>query len=299
MRLDSSFVPNKNVFHQTDDRVFVSKNAAVVDLLKIVDVAAKTDSPVLITGEVGSGKEFFARMLHFNFNGTRREKPFVRINCVRDDFSRINQANDGTLFFAEVGFLSLKAQMGVVHLFGDARIVASSSQNLNALVQQGKFNAELLSLFQVVLLRIPPLRERREDIVPLAEFFLEHFSSEVKKDFQGFSPEAKKMLMAYYWPGNVRELKNVVERACVLGEGPFIKMADLQLGSVESAMPPSISAFFMPDGQKTLREASFAFKKCYVKSVLDSAGSQTKAAKILGIQRTYLSRLLVGLGIRN
>lgn len=223
---------------------FKSKSAVLADLFKIVEIAANTESPVLITGEAASEKEFFARMLHFD--GVRREKPFVLLNCattaatVQDEFlACVKSAGEGTLFLDEVALLSPQTQQNLLRLVQNknecgARIVAASRYNLEQTVLQGGFNKELLSILSGVVLRVPALGER-------------------------------------------------------LSGTPDFEKAGL----------PAFSALFASGGHKSLKDAENIFKKNYIESVLQTTKyNQTKAAEILAIQRTYLSRLLTELGIR-
>ena len=176
------------------------------------------------------------------------------------------------------------------------------------MVSEGLFRSDLYYRLNVVPLNIPPLRERKDDIQPLASFFLDKFSRETKKNFTGFSNTALRSLYEYYWPGNVRELENSVERACVLGKPPLIQADDLRIspsvfensckdndGSLCSKLASEISE----NSDKSLKTALDKFKAAYLKKIHEETSwNQTEAAKILGIQRTYVSRLLNELNIR-
>lgn len=259
------------------------------DLLKVADAAAKSSSPVLITGEAGVEKDFFARRIHSE--GSCAEKTFFRIECFSGGRIQFEKAASGTLFLDGLEFLAGDAQARLLSLLRagkiGARVISFSSENLERLVQKGEFLADLFFCLSVIEIRIPPLRERREDIVPYGEFFLKKFSAEQDRPFSAFSAEAEALMRGYSWPGNVRELENAVQRACLLGMPPEIGAGDFQLKGEDVS------------GGQTLKEAVNAFKKRYVTEVLSkTAGNQTRAAKILGIQRTYLSRLLAELDIR-
>lgn len=321
---------------------FVAKSASVLDLIRVIDEVAKTNTTILITGESGVGKELFAEQLHKK--SARREKPFVRVNCaalsptlleselfghvkgaftdaVSDRIGRFEAADGGTIFLDEIGELSLDLQAKLLRVLQerkfekvgsnetlsvDVRVVAATNRNLEQMVSDGLFRSDLYYRLNVVPLNIPPLRERKDDIEPLASFFLDKFSGETKKNFTGFSNSAMNALYSYYWPGNVRELENSIERACVLGKPPLVQADDLRINASVSAERndenDSFSDFAaeVSDGDdKTLKTAINRFKAAYIKKILnETSWNQTEAGKILGIQRTYVSRLLNELNIR-
>lgn len=322
---------------------FVAKSKSVVDLLRIIKEVAQTNTTILITGESGVGKELFAEQLHIN--SSRAEKPFIRVNCaalspslleselfghvkgaftdaVSDRIGRFEAANGGTLFLDEIGELPLDLQAKLLrvlqeHSFErvgsnktvtvDVRIVAATNRNLEDMVSNGTFRSDLYYRLNVVPINIPPLRERKEDIEPLACFFLNKFKIETKKNFEGFSQEAVSSLYDYYWPGNVRELENSIERACVLGTPPLVQAQDLRLNYVcENKIEGQGKSEFelyaneaYEDEDKTLKTALNKFKSAYVKKILqENNWNQTAAGKVLGIQRTYVSRLLNELHLR-
>ncbi|MBQ0050674.1 MAG: sigma 54-interacting transcriptional regulator [Treponema sp.] len=338
---DQISVLSSKIANGSDYHSFVAKSPAVIDLLKIIDEVAKTNTTILITGESGVGKELFAEQLHIR--SPRAGKPFIRVNCaalsgslleselfghvkgaftdaVSDRIGRFEAANGGTLFLDEIGELPLDLQAKLLrvlqeHKFErvgsnetisvDVRIVAATNRNLEEMVNQGKFRSDLYFRLNVVPLNVPPLRERKEDIEPLALFFLEKFKVETKKNFEGFSQTAVKTLYDYYWPGNVRELENSIERACVLGTPPLIQTENLRISSVESVSSDSDNgiealAEEIYDGEdRTLKTALNKFKAAYIKKILqENSWNQTVAGKILGIQRTYVNRLLNELNIR-
>ncbi len=325
---------------------FVAKNAAVLNLLHVVEQVAVTNSSVLITGESGVGKELFAEQLHLK--SPRAEKAFVRVNCaalspalleselfghvrgaftdaVQDRKGRFEMADGGTLFLDEIGELPLDLQAKLLRVIQsrsfervgssetitvDVRIIAATNRNLEQMVQDGDFRSDLFYRLNVLPINIPPLRERKEDIEPLASYFLQKFAAETKKNFTGFSQTAMRTLFDYYWPGNIRELENCIERSCVFGTPPVIQAVDLGITSapenittVDSALATDYETLaddIASSGEdKTLKTAVNAFKRAYVIKILnETAWNQTKAGKILGIQRTYVSRLLNELHIR-
>ncbi|MCR5171859.1 MAG: sigma-54-dependent Fis family transcriptional regulator [Treponema sp.] len=340
---DNISVLQSNVASGTEYHSFVAKSAQVLDLLHVIDEVATANTTILITGESGVGKELFAEQIHLKSN--RNGKPFIRVNCaalspalleselfghvkgaftdaVSDREGRFEAADGGTLFLDEIGELPLELQAKLLrvlqnHSFErvgssktinvDVRIVAATNRDLEKMVSEGTFRSDLYYRLNVMPLNIVPLRERKEDILPLAQFFLTKFSNETKKNFEGFSTSAINALYAYYWPGNVRELENSVERACVLGKPPYIQAEDLRISSAGAGAADTKTCFDKiasevlegSDGDRSLKTAINKFKAAYVKKVLnETSWNQTEAGKILGIQRTYVSRLLNELHIR-
>jgi len=293
-------------------REFVARSEPMRELVKLIGRAATTDATVLITGETGTGKEEVARALHQH--GTRAAKPFVAINCaaiprelleselfghVRGAFTGatatragiFQQADGGTLLLDEIGDMSadLQAKLlrvleeGVIVPVGgerslavDVRILAATHRDLEQRVRDGAFRQDLYYRLNVIHLRIPPLRARREDIVPLAEHFLALAGDPPKSLTAG----ARRALEAHGWPGNVRELRNVIERASVLTRGAQIDTADLGLGG-GSAAPGSESAD-LPTALSRL-EADMIRK-----ALTDAGGNRAEAARRLGIRRQLL-----------
>ena len=313
---------------------FISKSPVISDLLDVVDQVARTNSSVLILGESGVGKELFAEQLHLK--SPRARKPFIRVNCaalspllleselfghVKGAFTdavsnrkgRFEMADGGTIFLDEIGELPLDLQVKLLRVIQsknfervgssetitvDVRIVAATNRDIEKMVQEGTFRSDLYYRLNVLPIYVPPLRQRKEDIEPLAMYFLRKFSVETKKHFTEFCDLSLDALYSYYWPGNVRELENTIEQACVLGHPPTIKLADLRLNTKKNTEETCVS--FMDDEEdKTLKTAINRFKKSYVTRILEQTSwNQTEAGKILGIQRTYVSRLINELGIR-
>lgn len=342
---DKISVLQRNIANGSAYHPFVAKSFAVLDLLHVIDEVSKTNTTILITGESGVGKELFAEQIHLRSD--RAQKPFVRVNCaalsqslleselfghvkgaftdaVCDRKGRFEVADGGTIFLDEIGELPLDLQAKLLRVLqnrtfervgssetvsADVRVVAATNKDLSKMVSEGTFREDLFYRLNVMPLTIPPLRERKEDLLPLAKFFLSKFAEETKKNFQGFTAAAEKVLLEYYWPGNVRELENSVERACVLGKPPFIQAEDLRLNIpiVSGAGDVKTSGFETladeiansADGDRSLKTALNKFKTAYVKKILDETSwNQTAAGKILGIQRTYVSRLMNELHIR-
>ncbi len=310
-----------------DYHEFIGKSPAIVDLLKVIDQVAATNASVLIQGESGVGKELVAERIHKLSD--RVKKPFVCVNCaalspqlleseifghVRGAFTdavsnrigRFEMADGGTIFLDEIGEMSLDLQAKLLRVIQfkqfervgssesitvDIRIIAATNRNLEDLVSNGLFRSDLFFRLNVLPIHVLPLRNRQDDIELLAEFFLRKFSVETNKQFTQFSSAALKALKSYQWPGNVRELENSIERACVLGTPPEVTEHDLRLNSGVK------NDYIFND--TSLKNAVNNFKKNYLIHVLEQCNwNQTEAAKLLDVQRTYVSKLISELDIR-
>lgn len=321
---------------------FVVKSPVIQDLMVYVKKAAVTNSSVLITGESGVGKELFAEQIYLNSN--RVNKPFVRVNCAAlsetlmeselfghekgaytsaesSKKGRFEIADGGTIFLDEVGEIPLHLQPKLLRIIQDkqfervgsaesisvdVRIIAATNRNLEEMVQNGLFREDLFFRLNVLPIRIPPLRARPDDIIPIAESFLKKYSNEYGKRFTGFSESAAEALQGYLWPGNVRELDNTVARACILGTEPIIMKDDFRLSINDSCVKQEndngnteLASVIFNGEDKTLKNALNIFKRTYLLKILEECKwNQTKAGKVLGIQRTYVSRLMNELHIR-
>ena len=290
----------------------VFSSDAMRQLLGIVEKVAVTDATVLITGESGTGKEVIARAIHHY--SARSSKSWVDINCAalpenlleselfgheRGAFSGADSAkaglfelaHKGTLFLDEIGDLDLRMQVkllrvldgaayyrvgGLKKVSADVRLVAATNQDLKAAVREGRFRNDLYHRLSQIRLHVPPLHERPDDILPLAEHYLALQRSGLR-----FSPDAAEMLRRYAWPGNVRELRNVAVRAAVFAVGPEITAADLPEEFTEIA--------FSSDLQK-LAALPELEKSAIGKALEHSCGHQQRAADELGISRRTLQR---------
>jgi DNA-binding NtrC family response regulator len=308
-------------------RIVFGKSANMNRAVEMAKKAAQSSSTVLLLGESGTGKEIFARAIH-NWS-ERRDKPFVAINCVglarelleselfgheKGAFTGANElkkgkielAHAGTVFLDEIGDISAEIQTKLLRFLQerefervggtktvgvDVRIIAATNRDLDAAVKQGRFREDLFYRLNVIPISLPPLRERKEDIAPLASYFLHRFASETKKSFTEITPEAQQQLLAYDWPGNVRELANLIERAVVLGQGPKLTPADLP--SIASAPKPMTAKDVF-----SYREAIDGYRReVILKALAQTQGNRAAAARVLGLQRTYLSRLIKSLRI--
>ncbi|HOX92323.1 MAG TPA: sigma 54-interacting transcriptional regulator [Spirochaetales bacterium] len=306
----------------------IAKSPDFLEKLELIERIAKTDSSVLILGESGVGKELIAEQVHLK--SSRRNGPFVRVNCaalpeglletelfghVRGAFTdavqnrrgRFEVANGGTIFLDEIGDMPLPLQAKLLRVLQqktfepvgssdtmtvDVRIVAATNRDIDNLVKSGEFRSDLYYRLNVLPIYVTPLRQRKEDILALADFFLKRFSRETKKQFVGFSDQAVELMLSYPWPGNVRELENAVERAVVIARDKTIGAQDLQLAGTQDTQDEFHG--------KNLKDALTIFKKHFIVSALtEHQWNQTETAKVLDIQRTYLSRLIKELGIAN
>src|SRR5471030_222399 len=249
----------------------VGQSAALQHVLDIVKKVAKSNTTVLIRGETGTGKELIAGATHHN--SLRNNLNFVKVNCAalqenlleselfghekgaftgadKQRIGRFEQADGGTLFLDEIGDMSPSTQAKILRVLQeheferlggtrtlrvDVRLIAATNRDLPGMVQAGQFREDLYYRLNVVSIEMPPLRERKDDIVPLALTFIRKFASELKKKIDGLEPDAQKLLMRYNWPGNIRELENTIERAMLLAEGKTIVGIDLRLGEVPTA----------------------------------------------------------------
>jgi Nif-specific regulatory protein len=331
-----SFKKVKDELFRLQDRVesdsgfhkLIHQSTDVEKLLKITDRVSQSDSPVLITGESGVGKELFAEQVHLR--SARKNDVFVRLNCAaipedlleselfghvkgaftdaqNDRLGRFSMADGGSIFLDEIGEISLSVQAKLLRVLQnrqfeplgssetvsvDVRIIAATNRNLENMVEKGTFREDLYYRLNVLPIAIPPLRDRVDDIPVLVEYFLNKYTAKNRTEIKGLSDDAQEMMMSYAWPGNIRELENVIERAVIVSSGNLIRTEDLLLSREKER---GISGF----GGKTLKEAVNLFKKNYIKRMLNSCdNNQTEAAGLLGIQRTYLSRLIKELEIK-
>jgi len=305
----------------------VAGSPAMRELIPLLGRLAEAKSPVLLEGESGTGKDLVAHWLHYG--GPRRDGPLIKVHCPsipgelleselfghekgaftdarQTKVGKIELAAGGTLYFDQVQDLTLALQakllrvvedrrferLGGTHTFEiDVRFVASSTQDLAESVKAGRFREDLFHRLNVVRLRLPPLRNRREDILPLAELFLARERERKATTAARFAPETAEALKGYHWPGNVRELRSVVERAALYSSGEEVALAALPGHLLEQ--PATLWAG--RDRRPSLKDV----EQTYIRYVLDQVGgSQTKAAAILGISRKALWEKRRRYGIR-
>jgi two-component system, NtrC family, response regulator HydG len=304
----------------------VGKSPAIHRLLALVERVAPRDTTVMITGESGTGKELIARALHQK--SPRRDRPFVAVNCaalsetlfeselfghekgaftgaVSLKHGRFEIAQGGTIFLDEVGELALGLQAKLLRVLQqrefervggtqahplDIRVIAATNRDLSVDVREGKFREDLFHRLNVVNLESPPLRERKEDIPLLAQYFLQRSAERCKRQMLGISKDAEELLMQYNWPGNVRELENAMERAVVLGVSEWVLLEDLPESLLETAPRES--------GAKYHNSVSDAKREAIIDAYVQGNGDYKKAAALLGLHPNYLLRLVRNLKLR-
>lgn len=299
----------------------IGESPAMKRIYELIEMVAPTDATVLITGESGTGKEVVARAIHEA--SPRRLMPFMAIHCgsltetlleselfghERGAFTgaqarrkgKFEATEGGTVFLDEIGDISLKTQTDLLRVLQDKEIVrigstapfkvdfrcvAATNRDLEAMVKEGTFRFDLFYRLNVVSIHLPPLRERREDIPPLTQHFLEKHAKALNKPVAGISPDAMSLLMNYHWPGNVRELENAIERALVIGKGPEIIPSDFPM---QSAAPHPASGRRLED-----------VARAHIERVLEEAGwNLTRVAEILAIDRSTLYSKIKAYGLK-
>ena len=299
---------------------FVAKSRVMKRVLDVIQSITNSDCNVLLTGESGVGKGLIAKIIHYS--SARMNKPFLGLNCAifteellaselfgheRGAFTGaatakrglIEVADTGTLFLDEIAEMSPAIQAKLLKVIEDkefmrvggtrlikvdVRLIAATNQNLSALIKEGKFREDLYYRLNVMDIFIPPLRERREDIIPLTKHFLQHYAKKENKKISDFSKEALDTLLSYGFPGNVRELENIIERAVILEKASTIR---------PESLPQTIKLFevetISPNRVKTIDELN----REYAEKILDYVdNNRSKASELLGISRTSLWRIL-------
>jgi two-component system response regulator AtoC len=322
------------------DVIAVSRKMS--DLMGFVHkVAASEASTILIQGESGTGKDLIAKAIHYQ--SSRQDKPFVAINCSAipetlmeaelfghekgafTDAKAMKKglfevADRGTLFLDEIGELSpfLQAKLlrvledqvirrvgGIKDMQVDVRVIAASNRDLERAVQEGQFRQDLFYRLTIISIYIPPLRERKDDILPLVEFFIDHYNRKFRKSIRGLDENTRKLLLNHDWPGNVRELKNAIERAMILEDEPVLRPIYLpfsvaqqhaHMTAFEHMSPAagsittlpngrSLPKLSIPEGGTSLEEVEHALVEMALRQ---ANGNQTHAAKLLDISRDAL-----------
>src|ERR1700752_1019695 len=300
----------------------IGDGAAMQRIYHFISKVAPTDATVLISGESGTGKELAARAIHRN--SKRAQKPFMAVNCAalneslleselfgheKGSFTgafaqkkgRLEIADAGTVFLDEIGELTPPLQVkllrvlqerqfervgGTTTIKVDLRLIAASNKNLEEAIETGQFRQDLYYRLNVVSLEMPALRDRREDIMLLANYFADKYGTRCNRKLKGFSPEARACLTAYDWPGNVRELENTIERAVVLGTTEWILPEDLP----EAVLEAKVTA----DGSSTTYHKAVVQnkKEMILRAFEDANHNHAEAARLLGIHPNYLQRLI-------
>lgn len=282
----------------------------VEELKKISTVLCKNNASVLLKGEKGTGRRQFAFLVHLQ--GKNNPEDFFEHNCrvysereTERFFELISLLPSfdflgKTIFISNADNLSAPLQEKLLVLLKSVReerknirFIFSTEVNIEDKIEQGLFLQDLYQLMSTVPVNMIPLRQRKDDILPIADYYFAKLSTVSGVGFKGFSEEALEVMKNYFWPGNIAELKNAVERAFIVGEPPYIKTSDMAIALADSL--PSVET----GEDKSLKTAVNAFKKSYVTKILEENNwNQTKTAKVLGIQRTYVIRLIDELQIR-
>ncbi|MGD2295443.1 MAG: sigma-54 dependent transcriptional regulator [Candidatus Aminicenantes bacterium] len=289
----------------------IAKSAKMLRIIELIKTVAPSNATVLIVGSTGTGKEVIARAIHHQ--SPRQNKPFITTSCAalpeslleselfgheKGSFTgaaerkkgKFEAAHRGTLFLDEIGEIDANTQVHLLRALEekkitrigsneeidvDVRLIAATNRDLKTMVKQEQFREDLYYRLNVVTIHVPPLKERKEDILPLAEFFLKKYAQENNPDVKTFSPEVVKFMLNYSWPGNVRELENMIERGVILSKDCAISLDELPQDIIHP----------IPEEEKTVE----AVTRNHILGVLEETGGNiTKAAKILGIQRMTL-----------
>jgi transcriptional regulator with PAS, ATPase and Fis domain len=300
---------------------FIGMNETVLDVIALAAKAAKVQSTVLIIGRSGTGKEVIAEGIHLA--SPRVKGPFIKVNCaaipanllesdlfghekgaftgaIKRKLGKFELANGGTIFLDEIGEMDLGMQTKLLRVLQtsnfervggeetiavNVRVVAATNRDLEVMVKEGRFREDLYYRLNVIPLLLPPLKDRKDDIPLLVDYFLKKFNHDFGKAIQGIKASTMDALIGYDWPGNVRELKNIIERFVALADGDYIELSDLPVtirqkmdgnfNDNEEAIPTSII-----QGDVFLLEE---YEKQIIKAALDKYGSYTAAGKVLGI----------------
>mgnify|MGYP005842640287 CR=1 FL=1 len=291
---------------------FIFKTKKMEEIFNIVKKIAHTDSTVLIYGESGTGKEMIANLIWQHSN--RKDAPFIALNCAtlsenlieselfghergaftnafQTKYGIVEVADRGTLFLDEIGEtpIGLQAKLlrfldsgefrrigGNKTLKADVRVITATNKDIGELARKGEFRQDLYYRLNVINITIPPLRDRKEDIPELADYFLKRYTNKLSKTIKGIDSNAMNILMNYHWPGNVRELENVIERAVILSDTDFIRPEDISISQV-------------PDKEEGKLSSLDDVERSYILKVLKETGwNQSKASQILGIDRKTL-----------
>jgi two-component system response regulator AtoC len=327
----------------------VGKSQKMIELMNFVrKVAASEATTILIQGESGTGKDLIAKSIHYESH--RQDKPFVAINCSaipetlmeaelfgheKGAFTDAKQmkkglfeaADGGTLFLDEIGELSPLLQAKLLRVLEDqvirrvggirdmqvnVRVIAASNRDLEKAVREAEFRQDLYYRLAIIAIFIPPLRDRKEDILPLVDFFIERYNRTFKKSIRGITDDTRRLLLGHNWPGNVRELKNTIERGMILEEELFLRPLYLPFSVGESGGPTmfersssgdggvtladgrKLPRLYIPEGGTSLEEVEHVLVEMAMRQ---SNNNQTHAAKLLDISRDALRYKLKKFGL--
>ena len=305
-------------------REIIGRSAQMQRLMESIDMVAPSDATILIESESGTGKELVAEAIHAK--SPRAERPLVKVNCgaipenlLEDELfghekgaftgaesrrrGRFEMADGGTVFLDEIGEMPTHLQVKLLRVLQerrferlggsqtisvDVRVIAATNMDLEQAVTEGRFREDLYYRINVVQLQLPPLRERREDVLLLASYFLKRFCEQNDKPIKTLSNDAEQQLLEYSWPGNVRELENCMERAVIMGRGDEIGVDDLQFGGRQAATTPQDKDSLLDGLFEESLSLSDVEKELIRKALEKTAGNQSKAAELLGLTRRTL-----------
>jgi transcriptional regulator with PAS, ATPase and Fis domain len=321
-KFTSVFDQVTSVLSRIDARHFfpdiIGESVAMRGLMSLIRKVSPTDSTVLILGESGTGKELVAGSIHENSD--RKSKPFIKLNCAaipeelleselfgheKGAFTgatkfkpgKFDMANNGTIFLDEIGDMPLNLQAKILRVLQeqefyrvggsrtirvDVRFIASTNKNLERMVQEGTFREDLYYRLNVFTLHLPPLRERKEDISLLVDYFLQNSAKNV-----AISSVALQMLMTYAWPGNIRELKNTIESAAVIAEDGYIEPAQLS-GKITGIFQQQPAEFKIPTNSPLDERLKEIEKGIIIEALRKTGGIQVRATELLGISQRSL-----------
>jgi len=307
----------------------IGESVPMKALRRQLALMAGTNGRVLIYGESGTGKELVARAIHAM--SPRASEPFVAVNCAaipeelieselfghrkgaftgasEDKIGKFQRADGGTLFLDEVGDMSLKTQAKVLRVLDeqrfepvgateprqvDVRVIAATNKNLEEEIERGNFREDLFYRLNVIPIYVPPLRERREDIPLLSDYFLKQFTTAYGRKPKELTPDAYRLLESYHWPGNVRELKNLMERIVIMNPQTRIEARHIPLNPGRRSVMESPREHFA-----SLEEVRQAAEREYIlKKLEETGGNVSRAAELLGLERSHLYRKMRALGI--
>ena len=312
-------IQNKELKQKLNDKYnfsgIIGNTPEIQLIFKTITEIAPTAATVLIYGDTGTGKELIANAIHYSSD--RKDKPFVALHCaslsegvleselfghekgaftgaISQRRGRFELANGGSLFLDEVGEMNSHVQIKLLRVLetgkfervggektfeSDVRIIAATNRDLEKEIKEGRFREDLYYRLNVINLKLPLLRERKEDIGLLIDNFLVKYSKKNKKDIKGITPQSAKLLDNYDWPGNIRELENAIERAVVMARNEYIEPNDLPSNINVNTKKSRKETFRIPSGA-TMKEIE---KKVIIETLQTTNGSKSKAAKILGI----------------
>jgi two-component system response regulator HydG len=307
----------------------IGHGPAMKKLFDTMALVAPSEATVLIFGESGTGKELIADAIHQN--SPRKERPLIKVNCAalpetlleselfgheKGSFTgavarkqgRFQLAHKSSIFLDEVAEMAPTTQAKILRVLQerefeplgstqtikvDTRVIAATNKNLEEEIKEGRFREDLYYRLNVVSLEVPPVREHREDISLLADFFLKRYAEKNNRTIKGFTPRAMDLLMRYEWPGNVRELENVVERAVIMARGEMITPAEFP--DILQQLDPEVKATYVNlSPGRTLKDVE---KDMIIRTLEETEGNRTHAAKVLGISRRTLQLKIKEYGI--